>query len=769
MTTKTGYLQKKGTQDTLLPKTKSTLVQDVAKSQALSQTLVDTPDKDTLGYPAFSTVTPYAVGDIVYHTNKLWKFKTAHAAGAWNAAHVDPYSVKGSTDALETEIQTLDAKKADIDGSYPTLGAGIADNLSGRTLVEGTFLERTTGGDAEVANGLGQITEVQGNSFKFNQLVQNGNFADNSAPTGLSTGYITLTVQNNVGHGVVSSPNQYSGFEFSLSALRPVVGHKYIVFATLKDYGTAHFTHVVFGGVQTYITATTSFSTAKFIVQPVEEKLLRFYIDTSELSAGDDAFDVKNLKVFDLTQMFGAGNEPSTVEDFEAWLAANVGLQEYYDYDAGSVINNNMTGIESIGFNLLDPTTGKAEIIGAYSEVYGNYYGITGTHGTVTFTDRLGNTSTITPDADGKFEIDVAGTINVADRGADCAVFLWWDGNKVDYEPYEIHQAYLDVTHIYGKKNGAGELVRVWPTGMPKVNDIVDALKIENGAVVAKRAIQEVDLGYLTWQAVGGIDNTFKANKTNLGMKWSGYLICPKYTQGGSSMNDKEIYNGGYYGADHFAIKNTDYSDAATFKTAMDGILLYFELATPETYTDLVYMGSDHFVDGTPVTLPVNYIENNWGVERILPKNTSEVKTAPATLVCKYSIDAVEEMDTINTRTADINPDTVPIISKAFAYLKGEIDGLKQLLTNERTLLRVQTVDSVEYYQYGVPFALISTVAGAPSAANVPTNWDNSTMGIWTGVPRFVGQVYIDQATTGTKVYLATKVTNAISDWVVLN
>ena len=78
----------------------------------------------------------------------------------------------------------------------------------------------------------------------------------------------------------------------------------------------------------------------------------------------------------------------------------------------------------------------------------------------------------------------------------------------------------------------------------------------------------------------------------------------------------------------------------------MSGVILYYELDTPETYTDLVYMGSDYFADGTPVTLPVNYQEDNWGIERILPLNTSDIKTAPATLVCKYSIDAVEAIDT---------------------------------------------------------------------------------------------------------------------------
>ena len=40
----------------IVPNTSSVAVLDEAKNQALSQTLVNTPDKDALGYPAFSTV-----------------------------------------------------------------------------------------------------------------------------------------------------------------------------------------------------------------------------------------------------------------------------------------------------------------------------------------------------------------------------------------------------------------------------------------------------------------------------------------------------------------------------------------------------------------------------------------------------------------------------------------------------------------------------------------------------------------------------------------
>lgn len=47
--------------------------------------------------------------------------------------------------------------------------------------------------------------------------------------------------------------------------------------------------------------------------------------------------DVKELMAFDLTQMFGLGNEPSTVEEFERICMINgIDLDTYQPYDSGS-------------------------------------------------------------------------------------------------------------------------------------------------------------------------------------------------------------------------------------------------------------------------------------------------------------------------------------------------------------------------------------------------------------------------------------------------
>lgn len=54
--------------------------------------------------PDFSTSTAYAVGDSVYYENKLYRFIEAHAAGAWNSAHVTQVTVGGSIKRVKAEI-----------------------------------------------------------------------------------------------------------------------------------------------------------------------------------------------------------------------------------------------------------------------------------------------------------------------------------------------------------------------------------------------------------------------------------------------------------------------------------------------------------------------------------------------------------------------------------------------------------------------------------------------------------------------------------------
>jgi len=130
--------------DTLFPATITPNVYDSAKRQALSQTLVNTPDKSVLGFPAFSTVTAYAVGDVVYYDNKLWKFTTAHAAGQWDENDVTEYTVADLVNDLKAGLLSGDIVAQLAENLESWAGESVSAKYKQTTAVD------TTGGTVSI-------------------------------------------------------------------------------------------------------------------------------------------------------------------------------------------------------------------------------------------------------------------------------------------------------------------------------------------------------------------------------------------------------------------------------------------------------------------------------------------------------------------------------------------------------------------------------------------------------------------------------------------
>lgn len=495
-------------------------------------------------------------------------FFVATAAGTYT--NYGGFTLDGKT----VHVLVYDGSWTDVDTGailapfLDTAVVGSARNLAGSVPVTDSFMERTTGGDAEVANGIARLTEVAGKSRVWNQLVPTDLFPNSG--TSADVDFTTNTDGSITAVGTASALASFS----SSGVVNITAGHKYLLLGSnpSNDLRLNVYNPTIFGsgGISAGSIATAIAS---------GQTTIRILV-TSGATVNDAIYP----EVFDLT-LLGIDNL-TTVAEIEAWLAENIGLKSYYDYNAGEVLNNKMLGIESIGRNLLDPSTGKARIVGKYSDVYGNYYGITGSHGALTFTSDLGETSTITPDSDGKFQLETPGWLEVATPGDDCAVFLWWDGTKTDYVAYERNVANFDAVHIYGRLNGEGERVQVFPDGMAAVG-AKDVVRLEDGAPVARKRV------------------------------------------------GRRAYASG------------DESDASV---VTDGsTYTYYALDAEQVYTDLVYMGSDIFEDGTPVTLPVQIAVDNWGIERVLPQNDEAIVTAAPELSIVYDVDAVEQLDTIKT------------------------------------------------------------------------------------------------------------------------
>ena len=169
MSNKQGYI-KDYNGNKMLPETTSMLVLDVAKEQALSQTLANTPDKSVLGFPAFSTVTAYAVGDVVYYDNKLWRFTAAHAADQWDENDVTEYTVADLVNDLKAGLVAGDIVAKIAENLESWAGESVSANYEQTAAVD------TTGGTISIDSSVDAELDsvVPTTDFFASQLISTG-------------------------------------------------------------------------------------------------------------------------------------------------------------------------------------------------------------------------------------------------------------------------------------------------------------------------------------------------------------------------------------------------------------------------------------------------------------------------------------------------------------------------------------------------------------------------------------------------------------------
>lgn len=143
----------------------------------------------------------------------------------------------------------------------------------------------------------------------------------------------------------------------------------------------------------------------------------------------------------------------------------------------------------------------------------------------------------------------------------------------------------LNIPTLTGKLNGTGSSVVIFPDGMKKAGTVYDEI-VGNKAI---KRVGSVDLGGLTWY----LDSTYgfyaavsgKLERSNNGL--CARYEAVSYNSSFTSKDDVICVNMRSLGAvwgDRVVVRDSSYSDATTFKTAMSGVTLYYELATPEEY-----------------------------------------------------------------------------------------------------------------------------------------------------------------------------------------
>ena len=458
------------------------------------------------------------------------------------------------------ELETAMETKAEVDGYYESMTVGDAEQLVATVGVNDKvpYLFRTSGGSADIGDR--EVDEVVGGSFPWNQQIENGNFA--------KTGGTVSTDENYVGTFLASESGQ--------QVYRTVQVIQYHVYVCVVAYKTT--------------TATTEVKARMFSndingVSSNEWQIVYGIYRRSAASGGTslgvvdrrtsgfDEIYIKNLMLIDLTQLFGStiadyiySLETSTPGAGVAWFR-KLFPKPYYAYNPGSMESVETDLHKMTGFNAYNHATGKAKVVG------GHEYEIIGT-----YTSLSMNGETITP-VSGKFTPAESGEITVTggDDSTTC-IHLRWDGERDgEYEPYVSHEYALEHLILRG--------IPYLDSGN-KLAYKGDRYKADG---TVERLFAEVDLGTLNWTAgfagfySTGIKNQVKIPTNSI----SSSVVCAKYPANTTPQQaDKTVMvyssqNDDYKG--WLIIKDSDYSAAAAFKSAMSGVKLVYELATPTT------------------------------------------------------------------------------------------------------------------------------------------------------------------------------------------
>lgn len=478
------------------------------------------------------------------------------------------------------------------------------------------------------------IQSIKGNTVKFNQLVQNGNFADTSVWEKTST--IAFTVNNNIASVVNSASNDgYVQQNIPLTS-----GHKYFYKLDCKkssnDQGYIYF-YFGSGGDNVLISVPTSWVTRQGFFTCVNNNynLVRISNRTANLE-----INVANIVVFDLTAM-GIDNL-TTVEQVEQWLSNNIGLLPYYDYTLGSLISFNGTGLKTTGKNLIEEkkdnwnidSTGTivtAEFPCFIAKVKkGKNYTFSSVGDLPTLVYALFYNYPVIGLQSYNLERTVRGTNSFTFTSPiDGYIVVRTNPNSINQQ-LEIGSTATEY-ESYTESTLSLPISTYFPTGMKKAGSVYDEISDK-----AYTKVGSVDMGTLDWAMTqtgrfrtGTIDNL----KYVIAQNDVPNAVCPIYKTGSpndtviSSSVDDVISVGALYNA--FFVKDTSYSTVESFKQAMSGVMVYYELATPTSQD---------------ISLDLTYPIWNNGTEQILPVNTS----TPTTSSMKATIDYPDRTEDVN-------------------------------------------------------------------------------------------------------------------------
>lgn len=595
---------------------------------------------------------------------------TDKATVAENAA-----KVAADRKAAETAAQTAQAVADSLPDDYVTAVGKIAENTAEISAVKLTDkeLQRRVNALYDMGNGvthqfetdsdtayqktvptgakLMSVKSVGGKSVVWNQIFEAYSGTNNGVTvTTEADGTITL-------NGTAES--SYIYFK-SLSSAQNKIGKYILKLLILNNPDSVTMRYAYFN--RTISTPTATKGTAAALVnQTAKDIELQKVAGLSGFTTGTVFNDVKiKIQIFDLTQMFGSGNEPSTVEEFESMFPNG-----YYPYNEGELMSMSVNNVVEQGKNLFDCYGFSCiAILNVNDErKLNNSYGTT--ISTIEPTNKIVVTQSQAPESviahsnNGWFCVGIKGmeqskrytfsfdftttkmliqnpvlqilvngrfpedAINISELNVKKRVSFTLEYTKVDDRQYiELRLSGMSGIFENFQLDEGSTATAYTPCYTPISYTIPQAIQNLDGygwsAGTARnyvdyenkkyyQCVQSVNLGTLDWKfnTTSGVGNHFYALADHLNFKYLGEFgstiynaLCSKYRTVARNSHvfvDKTLAIDGVTVVSQIQVKDTAYPDVTAFKQAMQGVILYYELANP-IITDISTLIPDDFL-----------------------------------------------------------------------------------------------------------------------------------------------------------------------------
>lgn len=241
------------------------------------------------------------------------------------------YGTKASDATQINNLRKTMDLKSFADGYYELMRVGTADNLTSKgDATEEVIMSRRAGGDNQIEDGSASIKRIKGYSVVLNQLAK-----DKINP--VTTNDVAISCENDLW----SFKGYSTGYPFyALSNAVLNERHKYMLLENkIKVKEVLSYREI----------NTNNRSENKDILPNSVFSPLKTSNSIEVAMYQNREYDeLRKLKFFDLTQMFGSGNEPTTPDDFAKRLGYDsINDVPYIPYNEGEIVSSFAEGIKT--------------------------------------------------------------------------------------------------------------------------------------------------------------------------------------------------------------------------------------------------------------------------------------------------------------------------------------------------------------------------------------------------------------------------------------